>query len=133
MKMICIVDSTDTMFWGPFTKPMLADKVLKIVKQAIDSEAEIVSVDCDPWEEQLNAGLIPVKITLEIVGNRPKEPQIDVFWPPEEKEGLIMNLVGYREYFFWVHNRSEAIIKMARTVAPAPEKPLSKGDLLLEV
>lgn len=130
--MICVVDSTDTTFWGPYTKPILADKVLKIVKQAIDPDAEIVSVDCDPWEDQLNAGLLPVKITLEIVGNRPKEPQVDVFWPPEEKEGLILNLVGYREYFFWVHNRSEAIIKMARIVPPPPEKVSAKDDLLLE-
>lgn len=132
MKMFCIVDSTDNLFWGPFTKLPLAEKVLKIVQKAIDQEATIEEAECDPWEKELSAGLLPVKITLEIIGGRPKEPDVDVTWPPEEKEGLTVNLVGYREYFFWAKGRTEAILKMTRINAPPPEQADIESDLLLE-
>jgi hypothetical protein len=120
--MYCVVDSVDSQFWGPYTKLPLAEKVLKFVQQAVDPDARVEFEECDPYEKEIKAGLIPVKVTIEIVGGTPKEPTVDLTWPPEKQEGLTINLPGYREYFVWCKNRTEAILKITRIKVPPPEQ-----------
>lgn len=131
IKMYCVADSTEEQFWGPYTKKPLADKVLKFVQKAVDDEAEIHEVECDEYEKELMAGLLPIKISLEIVGGHPKEPQVEITWPPRE-EGFIVVLETYREFFCWSKNRTEAILKMTRCKPPEPEQAANDdlGELM---
>lgn len=123
MRMYCVVDSVDRQFWGPYTKLALAEKVLKFVQKAVDEEARIEFEECDPYEKEIQEGLIPVKVIVEIdAGGTPKEPTVDLTWPPEKQEGIIINLPGYREYFFWSKTRTDAILKMTRCKVPDPEE-----------
>jgi hypothetical protein len=119
--MYCIADSVEDQFWGPYTKKPLADKVLKFVRKAVDPEAEIHEQECDEYEKEIMAGLLPIKICLEIQGGHPKEPQVDICWPPHE-EGLIMCQETYREYFVWAKTRTEAILKIARMDVPVNQE-----------
>ncbi len=120
MKIYAIADSIEDKVFGPYTKKPLADKILKFVKQSIDDEAEIHVIETDEYEKVVMAGLLPIKISVEILGGKPQEPVVEITWPPMA-EGVIVNMENYREYFVWAKSRTEALVKIARMKIPEPE------------
>jgi hypothetical protein len=82
MNIFCIADSVEDEFWGPYTDENLADKVLKIVKMAVDEGSEMRIVESDQYADQLRAGLLPFKICVELLGNQVRNTEVKLAWPP---------------------------------------------------
>jgi hypothetical protein len=125
MKLFCISDSVEEQFFGPYSKKHLADKVLKIVQEVLDEDAIMHEVESDPNEKELQANLIPVKVSITIRGGQVTETTVEKTWPPSE-EGLIMSTDTYRLFFFWVKNRTDAIVRASKIRVPEAGKEESQ-------
>lgn len=93
---IFVIDA-DADAWGPYSEEMAA-KILPIC-QAVHPDAEIVAKDVDEHAEQLQAGLLPYQIRVDIVDGEPQLPAtVSLTWPPEKEEwyrshvGQIVNI-----------------------------------------
>ena len=121
-----VVTSDEEECFGPFTSEVLAEKVLKIVQMSIDESAEIwVPLQMDPFAEELNAGLLPWKICVWLVGKEVRSTEVNLIWPPAEHDGITREQDGYMEYCFWAKTKGEAVGKLGsykRPVPPIPEK-----------
>jgi hypothetical protein len=113
MNIFCIADSVEDEFWGPYTDENLADKVLKIVKMAVDEGSEMRIVESDLYADQLRAGLLPFKICVELLGNQVRNTEVKLAWPPAATEGIVLQREGYMEYFVWAASEGEAKVKLA--------------------
>jgi hypothetical protein len=114
MEMICIADSNQEEFWGPYTDLALAERILKIV-QSFDPGAELVSRATDQWAKQIIAGLKPWKIYIDVVNGELQLPAtVSLTWPPMETEGLQIGTPEFQEYFCWGKSEKEAILNLAR-------------------
>ena len=112
MQIFCIADSVEDQFFGLFTDRTLAEKVLKIVQMAVDEGAEIRTVEADEHAAELNAGLLPWKIEVELSGKVVRDTQVSLTWPPAV-EGIVEERDCYIRYFFWAKTSGEAIRKLA--------------------
>jgi hypothetical protein len=113
--MICIADSQQEEFWGPYTDLALAERILKIVQLGIDPGAELVSRATDQWAKQIIAGLKPWKIHIDVINGELQLPAtVSLTWPPMETEGLQIGTPEFQEYFCWGKSEKEALVNLAR-------------------
>lgn len=122
MQIFCIADSVEEEFFGPFTDRVLAEKVLKIVKMAVDESAELRTVETDAYADQLRAGLLPFKIEVELLGKEVRDTQVSLTWPPAG-EGIVEERDCYIRYFFWARSSGEAI----RRLSSVRRNPVAQG------
>ena len=114
MQMICIADSQQEEFWGPYTDLALAERILKIV-QSFDPGAELVSRDTDKWAKEIIAGLKPWKIHIDVINGELQLPAtVSLTWPPMETEGLQIGTPEFQEFFAWAKTEKEALLNLAR-------------------
>ena len=115
MQMICIADSNQDEFWGPYTDLALAERILKIVQLGIDPGAELVSRATDQWAKQIIAGLKPWKIHIDVINGELQLPAtVSLTWPPMETEGLQIGTPEAQEFFVWGKSEKEALLNLAR-------------------
>jgi len=101
--------------WGPYTNQELLARSLEIIRMALDDLAEVVTKECDPWAEQILAGLLPYRIHVDIVGGEPQLPaEVSITWPPAEQEGIQEGTPEYTDYFVWAKNEKAALWRLAR-------------------
>jgi hypothetical protein len=113
--MICIADSQQEEFWGPYTDLALAERILKIVQLGIDPGAELVSRSTDQWAKEIIAGLKPWKIHIDVINGELQLPAtVSLTWPPMEAEGLQIGTLEFLEYFAWAKTEKEALLNLAR-------------------
>jgi len=113
--MICIADSNQDEFWGPYTDLALAERILKIVQLGIDPGAELVSRATDQWAKQIIAGLKPWKIHIDVINGELQLPAtVSLTWPPMETEGLQIGTPEEQEFFVWGKSEKEALLNLAR-------------------
>ncbi len=112
MQLYGITDSFEEGFWGPYTDPELADKVLRIVQISIDEEAEIVTAEADQYADQLRAGLLPFKISVTLLNGVVQDTEVTLIWPPAPSEGIVRQREDYIEYFAWARGQGEAKVKI---------------------
>jgi hypothetical protein len=106
---------------GPYTDIKLAQKILNIVLQ-LDPDAEIVSKESDPFREQIEAGLQPFKIHVDIIAGEPQLPaEVSLTWPPAETDGIQEGTPDYADYFAWAKNERDALIRLAKVSKAAPK------------
>lgn len=114
MQMHVIATELGEDWTGPFTDLQLAKKILAIVRQ-LDPDAEIISRESDPYREQIEAGLQPYQILVEIVGGEPQLPAtVALTWPPAEQEGIQEGTPDHTDYFIWARNEKDALLRLAR-------------------
>jgi len=104
-------DLEDGMY-GPYTDRVLGERVLKIVRMAIDEEAELQVAEADVFGEQLKNGLLPFKVCVVVQQGKVQDVEVSLYWPPVP-EGILVEREDYREYFVWAHNQSEAKTRLA--------------------
>ena len=104
-------DLEDGMY-GPYTDRGLGERVLKIVRMAIDEEAELQVAEADMFGEQLQSGLLPFKVCVVVQQGKVQDVEVSLCWPPVP-EGILVEREDYREYFVWARNQSEAKTKLA--------------------
>ncbi len=99
---------------GPYTDTELLQRTLKIIKM-VDPEAEIVSRDTDPYADQILGGLRPYKIHVDLQDGVPLLPaEVQVTWPPESQEGIVVGTPDYQDFFVWAKNEKDALLRLAR-------------------
>ena len=129
MEMICIADSNQEEFWGPYTDLALAERILKIV-QSFDPGAELVSRATDQWAKQIIAGLKPWKIHIDVVNGELQLPAtVSLTWPPMETEGLQIGTPEFLEFFVWSKTEREALITLAR-INKGASAPKAKAEAI---
>jgi len=112
---------------GPYTDEVLLQKTLEIIRQ-IDQDAEIISRECNPWSEQILAGLLPFRIHIDLVDGMPQLPaEVSITWPPGEMEGIQVGNLEYREYFVWAESEKAALRKLATLNKATPPPSNSKA------
>jgi hypothetical protein len=122
MQMICIADSNQEEFWGPYTDLALAERILKIV-QSFDPVATLVSRPTDQWAKQIISGLRPWKIHIDVVNGELQFPAtVSLTWPPMEVEGLQIGTPEFQEFFAWAKTEREALLNLARINKGATEQ-----------
>jgi hypothetical protein len=105
---------------GPYTDKKLALNILDIVHK-LDPDAEIISKDCDPFREQIETGLQPFKIHVDIIGGEPQLPaDVRLTWPPAEQEGIQDSSAEETNYFVWGLNEKDALLRLARLNKATP-------------
>jgi hypothetical protein len=104
-------DLEDGMY-GPYTDRVLGERVLKIVRMAIDEEAELQVAESDVFGEQLQSGLLPFKVCVVVLLGRVQSVEVSLCWPPVP-EGILVEREDYREYFVWAKNQNEAKTRLA--------------------
>lgn len=98
---------------GPYTDEDLLKKTLAIISQ-IEPNAEVISRECNPFSEQILAGLQPFRIHVDLVDGMPQLPaEISITWPPSEVEGIQIGNLEFREYFVWAESEKAALRKLA--------------------
>lgn len=118
LERICIINA-DADAWGPYSEEMAA-KILPIC-QAVHPDAEIVTKEVDEHAEQLQAGLLPYQIQVDIVDGEPQLPAtVSLTWPPSEQEGIQEGTPEYSRYFVWAKNERDALLRLARINRAAP-------------
>lgn len=130
MQMLCIADSQMEEFWGPYTNRPLAEKILKIVRTGVDEGAEIVSRECNEWENEISAGLLPWAITVLLKDGEVVDTSCKLTWPPEPQEGIIRGDMiipteEQVEYFVWAETVQSAKLKLVRLGTAALKVPRS--------
>ena len=129
MQMICIADSQQEEFWGPYTDLALAERILKIV-QSFDPGAELVSRPTDQWAKEIIAGLKPWKIHIDVINGELQLPAtVSLTWPPMETEGLQIGTPDLQEYFCWGKSEKEALVNLARLNKGASQ-PKAKAEVI---
>jgi hypothetical protein len=114
MQMHVIATELGDDWAGPYIDIFLANKILAIV-QRLDPDAEIVSKESDPFREQINAGLQPFKIHVDIIAGEPQLPaDVRLTWPPAETEGIQEGTPDYADYFAWAKSEKDALIRLAK-------------------
>lgn len=127
--MICIADSNQEEFWGPYTDLALAERILKIV-QSFDPGAELVSRPTDQWAKEIIAGLKPWKIHIDVINGELQLPAtVSLTWPPMETEGLQIGTPEFQEYFCWGKSEKEALVNLARLNKGASQ-PKAKAEVI---
>ena len=122
MQMHVIATELGEDWTGPFTDLALAKKILAIVRQ-LDPDAEIISRESDPYREQIEAGLQPFQIQVDIVGGEPQLPAtVSLTWPPAEQEGIQEGTPEGTTYFVWAKSEKDALLRLARINRAAPPK-----------
>lgn len=122
MQMHVIATELGVDWSGPFTDLVLAKKILTIVKQ-LDPDAEIISRETDPFQVQIEAGLQPFRIHVEIIGGEPQLPAtVSLTWPPAEQEGIQEGTPEGTTYFIWGKSEKDALLRLARINRAAPPK-----------
>lgn len=121
MKMHVIATELGDDWAGPYTDALLLKKTLGIV-QRLDPTAEIVSKETDPFKEQIEAGLLPYQIFVNIIEGEPQLPaEVQLTWPPEEHEGIQEGTPDHSLYFVWAKSEKDALIRLARlNRSPSP-------------
>jgi hypothetical protein len=98
---------------GPYTDEDLLKKTLAIIRQ-IEPNAEIIGRECNPWSEQILAGLLPFRIHVDLVDGMPQLPaEVSITWPPSSMEGIQIGNLEFREYFVWAESEKAALRKLA--------------------
>ena len=121
MQMHVIATTLGDDWSGPFTDPQLAKKILTIVRQ-LDPDAEIISREADPYREQIEAGLQPYEILVEIVGGEPQLPAtVSLCWPPAQQEGIQEGTPEGTTYFVWAKSEKDALLRLARLNKATPK------------
>ena len=130
MQMICIADSQQEEFWGPYTDLALAERILKIVQLGIDPGAELVSRDTDKWAKEIIAGLKPWKIHIDVINGELQLPAtVTLTWPPMEAEGLQIGTPEFQEFFAWAKTEKEALLNLAR-INKSASSPKAKAEAI---
>lgn len=121
MQMHVIATELGDDWTGPYTNFVLANKILAIVRQ-IDPGAEIVSKDCDPFRKQIETGLQPYQINIDIIAGEPQLPaDVQLTWPPAEQEGIQEGTEDQSSYFVWARNERDALLRLARLNKDTPK------------
>ena len=129
MEMICIADSNQEEFWGPYTDLALAERILKIV-QSFDPGAELVTRATDQWAKQIIAGLKPWKIHIDVINGELQLPAtVSLTWPPMETEGLQIGTPEFQEFFAWAKTEKEALLNLAR-INKGGSSPKAKAEAI---
>jgi len=106
--------------YGPYTDEDLLKKTLGIIRQ-IAPNAEIIGRECNPFSDQIQAGLLPFRIHVDLVDGMPQLPaEISITWPPSEVEGIQVGNLEFREYFVWAESEKAALRKLATLNRAAP-------------
>lgn len=112
---------------GPYTDPELLKRTLEII-QMIDPDAEIISRECNPWSEQILAGLLPYRIHVDLVDGMPQLPaDVRITWPPAHIEGIQFGDLECREYMVWAENERAALRKLATLNKMVPGCPKTRA------
>jgi hypothetical protein len=102
-------------YFGPFTDSTLANIALAIIREAVDDEAELLTFKCDPYKDQLKAGLKPYSISVELNSTgKVIDKKVELIWPPKDGEGLYDDRDFYKAYFIWAKSQSDAIMNLSR-------------------
>ncbi len=105
---------------GPYTDEDLLQKTLGIIRQ-IAPNAEIIGRECNPFSDQIQAGLLPFRIHVDLVDGMPQLPaDVSLTWPPSETEGIQFGSLEYREYFVWAESEKAALRKLATLNRASP-------------
>jgi hypothetical protein len=121
MKMHVIATELGDDWAGPYTDILLLKKTLDIV-QRLDPGAEVVGKETDPFREQIESGLLPYQISINIIEGEPQLPaEVQLTWPPEEREGIQEGTPDYRRYFVWAKSEKDALIRLARLNRTTPK------------
>jgi hypothetical protein len=121
MKMHVIATELADDWAGPFTDIAMAKKILAIV-QRLDPDAEIVSKESDPFKEQIEAGLQPYHIHVNMIAGEPQLPaEVRLTWPPAEVEGIQEGTADQTLYFIWAANEKDALLRLARLNKATPK------------
>ena len=121
MQMHVIATELGDDWAGPYTDKALLQKTLDII-QKIDPGAEIISREVNPYAEQINAGLLPYQIHVEIVGGAPQLPaEVWIIWPPAATEGIQEGTDEYTNYFVWARSEKDGLLKLARINKATPK------------
>ena len=106
--------------YGPYTDEDLLQKTLGIIRQ-ITPNAEIIGRECNPFSDQILAGLLPFRIHVDLVDGMPQLPaDVTLTWPPSETEGIQFGNLECREYFVWAESEKAALRKLATLNKAAP-------------
>ncbi len=121
MQMHVIATERGDDWAGPYTDTVLLQKTLAIIKQ-VDPEAEIISRDTNPYTEQINAGLKPYQIHVNVIGGEPQLPaEVRLTWPPAEVEGIQDSSSDETNYFVWGRDEKDALLRLARLNKATPK------------
>ena len=113
MKMFAVDYAAGEDAAGPYTDEVLLQKTLEIIRQ-IDPDAEVLSRECNPFSNQILAGLLPFRIHVDLVDGIPQLPaEVSLSWPPSSMEGIQVGNQEYREYFVWAESEKAALRKLA--------------------
>lgn len=106
---------------GPYTDIALLEKTLAII-QRIDPTAEVISRETDPYRDQIEAGLKPFQIHVDIIGGELQLPAtVSLTWPPAESEGIQEGTPEGTTYFVWAKGEKDALLRLARINRAAPK------------
>ena len=112
---------------GPYTDEDLLKKTLVIIRQ-IEPNADIIGRECNPWSEQILAGLLPFRIHVDLLDGMPQLPaEVQITWPPGEMEGIQVGNLEFREYFVWAESEKAALRKLATLNKATPQPSNSKA------
>lgn len=128
MQMHVIATERGADWAGPYTDQALLQKTLAIIKQ-VDPEAEIISKDANPYKEQIEAGLLPFEIFVNLdEEGKPQLPAtVTITWPPAEIEGIQHGNTAYQQYFVWAMNERDALLRLARLNKATPRAKAEAG------
>jgi hypothetical protein len=120
MQMHVIATELGDDWTGPYTDIQLAQKILAIVRQ-LDPDAEIISKESDPYKAQIEAGLKPYHIHVNVINGEPQLPaDVRLTWPPAEVEGIQDSSADETNYFAWGRDEKDALLRLARLNKAAP-------------
>jgi len=123
MKMYGIATDLGDDWAGPYVDQELLKKTLEIILQ-VDPNAEIVSKETDPFAEQIQTGLLPYRIHVDLVDGMPQLPaDVSITWPPSSMEGIQVGNLEFREYFVWAENEKAALLRLATLNRAAQNTP----------
>jgi hypothetical protein len=115
MQMHAIKTEAGEDWAGPYTDKTLLEKTISIIQQ-VDESAEIVTMETDPFKDQIMSGLRPYRIDVDLVDGMPQLPvSVSLTWPPAEIEGLQEGTKEHRIYFVWAKNERDAVANIGRS------------------
>jgi hypothetical protein len=121
MQMHVIATELGDDWAGPYTDQGLLEKTLAII-QKIDPAAEIISRETNPHQAQIEAGLLPYQIHVNVIGGEPQLPaDVLLTWPPAVTEGIQEGTLDYTIYFVWALNEKDALLRLARLNKATPK------------
>jgi len=127
MKMFAVDYAAGEDAAGPYTDEVLLQKTLEIIRQ-IDPDAEVLSRECNPFSNQILAGLLPFRIHVDLLDGMPQLPaEVQITWPPGEMEGIQVGNLEFREYFVWAESEKAALRKLATLNKATPQPSNSKA------